>query len=269
MNLNALNALVKETKQGGGGLSSELRKKWQTPTLDVGDEITFSIVETHKHQVSDDMPFVPVVHYRLSDSSSKYGKTTVIPKSSFDDTLKDPVAFYLGKLKEEYKAKTGSDQLPKELYKSLMPTTYIFVPVVIQNRENEGIKWLRLSPPTFEELIDLIGKWYDFDAKKGVDFILKRADKTKYSISPAPRGRAIDTIDKGILEASLEELPSLEEILFISDDQRIQEALQENLKVVSGVFEEEGDITYGSEYKKEDLKIDASMKNKIDDLFPS
>ena len=140
LNLDALNKQLESTKPTSSGSSEEL-KKWMITSLKEGSEITFSLVESHAHIVDEGSPFVSVVEYSLKSKKSSFGFTKILPKSSFDETLSDPVAGFLQILKDMYAKKNdGDNRIPKELYKTLMPRLYWYVPVVIKQRENEPRK---------------------------------------------------------------------------------------------------------------------------------
>ena len=248
INLDALNKQF-ETVEPKKSIGSKEADKFLIKSLPEGSEIAFSLVESHPHQVESGSPFIFVSEYFLKTKKTSYGQTRVLPKSSFDETLIDPIATFLANVKEMYASKNdGDNTIPKELYKTLMPRAYAYVPVVVKNQENQGVKWLKMSTKTFKSLTDLITKWYDFEAGKGADFELKRVDATSYTVSPTPGSskRAIEVIDKGILESSLENLPALEDLLYVNSEEQVDAALQENLQLVLAEIGDESEVDYGS-----------------------
>lgn len=268
MNLDALQKQVQNVKGGGNSKSAEDRKRWQVPTLQVGEEMTFSLVENHKHAVLDGSPFVPVKQYRFKSKSSKFGSNSIVHESAFDESLIDPVSTYLEKLKEKYAEKNNGDNtIPKELYRTLMPTTYLYVPVVVRQKENEGVKWLKLSPTSFESIKTIISKWYNFDTGKRVDFEMSRPSSTSYNFGPSSsEQRAIQIIDKGILESSLEELPSLQDILYVINNEDTIKAVKENVEIISQELGDESEVSYGGEGGSQaGSNVDPSLKNDVQD----
>lgn len=279
MNLEVLKEQIKKSKEkSGGGSSNELkslRETWTVPKLkNDGDVVTFSIVEDHDHQLIDDWPFVDVSMYSLYDRESKIlfdsnleaGKNMITPESSFDPMEVDPIKAYLDMVRKKDKESGGDGMIDKSLYKSLTPTVYTYVPVVVKNQENQGVKWLRLSPGVFKTLRDdILMDCLDEDGRITSDFKLKRQSSTSYAIIPVGGTRAIDTVDKGILESTKEDLPPLKDLHYINTEDQIKEALRKNAEAIFGSNNDEGgDYTPGGSDTTEDPDI-KDLKDKTND----
>lgn len=280
MNLDVLKQQIKKSKEksGGSGSSDKLksmRETWTVPKLKAdGESVTFSIVENHKHEVEDDFPFVSVPMYSMFDKDSSMlvdkelqaGRNMVVPNSSFDPMEVDPIKAYLDMARKKDIENGGNGMIDKNLYKSLNPIVYTYVPVVVKNQENQGVKWLRLSPSVYKTLTeDILMDCVDENGKINSDFKLKRQSSTSYAIIPVGGNRAIDQIDSGILESTKEDLPALKEIHYVHNQDQIKKALRDNAEAIFG-SDDDGDN--GQDYTPGNTDDDpdmADLKKKTDD----
>lgn len=228
----------------------------------------------------DNEPFYPLDFYY------EFGGTMLAP-SQFDDP--DPILdFYKTLTAESLPLKQTDPAKSLELFKAAVkfkPKTAIFVPVLVREKESEGVKFWTISPKTYEKLMSIIededyGKIWDL--KEGHDLTLDYTPKDKtstgypeISLVAKPKKTPV-TLDKEVM-AMVKNMPKLTEIYKAPTFEEAKDALEKYLNKSSSVStptptvsKEQSDKEFLAEMNKPvqpatDADFDADLDAMFDD----
>ncbi len=149
------------------------------------------------------------------------------PKSYGEE---DPIADFMSKLR------VSGERIDKALYKKLMPSLRIFVPVVVRGEEDKGVKFWSFGKNTYIDIMNIISDpdYGDItDIENGRDLIVDRTSTTnsrlndKTTIRPKPNK---SVLSKDKLEIFLSEQKNIFEIFKKWSYEELQLALEKYIE---------------------------------------
>lgn len=184
------------------------------------------------------------------------------PKSYGED---DPIADFISKLR------TSGEKISKELYKKLMPSFRIFVPVIVRGEEELGVRFWSFGKGLYMDILNIISDpdYGDItDTENGRDLVVERVSTTasklndKITIRPKPSKSPLSKDKKDVF---LSEQKNIFDVFKKWSYEELQQALEKYLDFQENNSEEKVESVSSSK-----LGINENVDNvskKFNDIF--